>query len=96
MSSIDNAQSASGLFAGQVGAWATKRRLAAQPHAVLVASVEDGAAEIERLRKALEYYANPEKWGQLPLINSAPCNDVLQIREGHGYDVARAALEATK
>ena len=74
----------------------TFRALAAQSPAVLAVSVADGAAEIERLRKALEYYANAENWAQLPLINSAPCNDVLQIREGHGYDVARAALEATK
>lgn len=51
----------------------TTRALAAQPHAVLAASVVDGAAEIARLREALQRIAD---WANAYPLDQFPDQDL--------------------
>ncbi len=55
----------------------------------LQAKVEAQAAEIERLREALQFYAEAKNWAY---VKSAGCNCV----DADGGDTARAALEQSK
>jgi hypothetical protein len=51
--------------------------------------IESQAAEIERLRKALQFYADAKNWAY---VKSAGCNCV----DADSGDTARAALEQSK
>jgi hypothetical protein len=51
--------------------------------------IEAQAAEIERLREALQFYAEAKNWAY---VKSAGCNCV----DADGGDTARAALEQSK
>jgi hypothetical protein len=51
--------------------------------------LEAQAAEIERLREALRFYADAKNWAY---VKSAGCNCI----DADGGDTARAALEQTK
>jgi hypothetical protein len=41
---------------------------------------------------ALRFYADKQHWGGLPLLDTEFRSDVLQIKNGSGWDAAVAAL----
>ena len=47
---------------------------------------------ILELECAIGFYAAKTNWGDLPKFGTAANHDVLQIDEGHGWDVAKTAL----
>jgi hypothetical protein len=47
---------------------------------------------ILKLECALEFYADKTNWDTIPAPRSSIGRDVLQIDEGHGWDVAKTAL----
>lgn len=60
---------------------------------------DEAHAEIRRLRRALAYYANPETYFAIAMIEDPPCGDFLDdVSETHLGDKpgkrAREALEA--